>query len=112
VVLGSRVLFVISLLLSCGAAAAESVTPAEFRLKAPQAKRVSVVGTFNGWDPDAHPLHGPDRNGVWTLSLSLTSGRYRYMFVVDGVRWTADPNAVASQDDGFGKRNSLLFHGH
>jgi len=33
------------------------------------------------------------------------------MFVVDGVRWTADPNAVAFQDDGFGKRNSLLFHG-
>src|SRR2546425_4594083 len=37
--------------------------PAVFRLKASQARRVSVVGTFNGWDPQAHPLQGPDRTG-------------------------------------------------
>ncbi len=108
----SRVLFAVPWLVSCAIASKpESIAPAEFRLKAPQAKRVSVVGTFNGWDPDAHPLHGPDRSGVWTLSLPLAPGRYRYMFVVDGVLWIADPNAVASQNDGFGGRNSLLFHG-
>jgi hypothetical protein len=33
------------------------------------------------------------------------------MFVVDGIRWMADPNAVASQNDGFGGKNSVLFHG-
>jgi len=107
-----RVLFAVPLLVSCAIASKpESVGPAEFRLKAPQAKRVSVVGTFNGWDPDAHALQGPDRNGVWTLRLPLPPGQYRYMFVLDGVRWMADPTAVASQNDGFGGRNSLLFHG-
>ena len=51
------------------------------------------------------------RNGVWTVCFPLPPGQYRYMFVVDGARWMADPNAVASQSDGFGGRNSLLFHG-
>ena len=108
----SRVLFLVPLLVSCAIASTpESVASAVFHVKAPQAQRVSVVGTFNGWDPEAHPLHGPDKNGVWTLRLPLSPGQYRYMFVVDGARWMADPNAVASQSDGFGGRNSLLFHG-
>jgi len=108
----SCILFLVPLLVSCTIASTpESVAPAVFHVKAPQAQRVSVVGTFNGWDPEAHPLHGPDKNGVWTLRLPLSPGQYRYMFVVDGARWMADPNAVASQSDGFGGRNSLLFHG-
>ncbi len=72
---------------------------------------MSVVGTFNGWDPQAHPLDGPDRDGVWRVRLPLRPGRYRYMFVVDGIRWLADPAALAQEDDGFGRRNSLLIHG-
>jgi 1,4-alpha-glucan branching enzyme len=89
----------------------ESAVAAEFRFKAPQAKRVSVVGTFNRWDAGAHPLRGPDGDGVWSLRLSLPPGRYRYMFVVDGAGWVADPAALASEDDGFGRRNSLLIVG-
>jgi 1,4-alpha-glucan branching enzyme len=81
-----------------------------FRFKAPAAKRVSVVGAFNGWDPQAHPLRGPDREGVWTLSLLLPPGRYRYLFVVDGVRWVPDPSAAVSEADGFSGRNSVLIH--
>lgn len=109
-----RVLFAVSLLVSCAAlhnSEPDGPVPAVFRLKAPGAKRVSVVGTFNGWDPQAHPLGGPDRNGIWSLSLPLPPGRYRYEFIVDGVRWVTDPNAQASEADGFGARNSLLFHG-
>ena len=83
---------------------------AVFRFTAPGAQRVSVVGVFNGWDPQAHPLRGPDRDGVWTLSLLLPPGRYRYLFVVDGVRWLPDPSAVVSEADGFGGRNSILLH--
>ncbi len=110
----SRVLSAVPLLVSCAALqdrGPESPIPALFRLEAPDAKRVSVVGTFNGWDPQAHPLRGPDRHGVWSLSLPLSPGRYRYLFVVDGVRWVTDPTAVASEEDGFGGHNSVLFHG-
>lgn len=82
-----------------------------FRLKAPGAERVSVVGTFNGWDPEAHRLQGPDPEGVWSLGLLLPPGRYRYMFVVNGDRWVTDPEAQAYEEDGFGGRNALLLHG-
>jgi len=56
-------------------------------------------------------MHGPDNNGEWSVRVALAPGQYRYMFVVDGNRWIPDPNAVASQNDGFGGKNSVLFHG-
>jgi 1,4-alpha-glucan branching enzyme len=37
-----------------------------FAVWAPNAQRVAVVGDFNGWRPDAHPLTPrPDSSGVW-----------------------------------------------
>jgi len=37
-----------------------------FALWAPNAARVSVIGEFNGWDPDAHPLAvRQDGSGIW-----------------------------------------------
>jgi len=39
---------------------------ATFRLWAPNAARVSVIGDFNGWDPDADPLAPRnDGSGLW-----------------------------------------------
>ncbi len=110
----SRFLLAVPLLVGCAApqkTEPESPAPAVFGLKAPEAERVSVVGTFNGWDPEAHPLQGPDRGGVWSLRLFLPPGRHRYMFVVDGVRWVTDPNAAVREEDGFGGYNSVLIHG-
>ncbi|HSR10239.1 MAG TPA: 1,4-alpha-glucan branching enzyme, partial [Thermodesulfobacteriota bacterium] len=39
---------------------------AYFAVWAPNAERVSVIGDFNGWTPDANPL-GPrwDSSGIW-----------------------------------------------
>lgn len=38
-----------------------------FAVWAPNAARVSVVGDFNGWRPDANPLASrPDSSGVWS----------------------------------------------
>lgn len=55
-----------------------------FRLQAPEARTVSVVGDFNGWNRERHPLRrNPD--GVWEASMPLPPGRYAYAFVVDGV---------------------------
>ena len=36
-----------------------------FAVWAPNAERVSVIGDFNGWDPERHPLRSRDRSGVW-----------------------------------------------
>ncbi len=39
---------------------------AHFAVWAPNARRVSVIGDFNGWNPDAHPLAPrEDQSGIW-----------------------------------------------
>ncbi len=37
----------------------------DFVTFAPEANAVSVVGDFNGWDPDSHPLEPRGRSGLW-----------------------------------------------
>ncbi len=61
-----------------------------FRLAAPDAREVSVVGAFNGWDPHADRLRR-GRRGVWSATVDLDSGRWPYLFVVDGA-WIRDPD--------------------
>ncbi len=36
-----------------------------FAVVAPNARRVSVIGEFNQWDPHAHPMHFVPAAGVW-----------------------------------------------
>ena len=77
-----------------------------FVFYAPDARAVTVAGSFNDWSPSAAPLARVDA-GVWTLTLVLPLGQHQYAFVVDGQRWVADPAAPAV-DDGFGRRNSVV----
>ena len=43
-------------------------------LQAPQAGSVSVVGDWNGWDPDRDRLSDPDGDGTWEIRLRLRRG--------------------------------------
>jgi hypothetical protein len=91
---------------------AKPATPAalvtvRFVLVAPEAREVSLAGTFNQWDAHATPLVRTGPTGVWTATLTLPAGQHQYAFVVDGARWVPDPGAPAV-DDGFGRRNSVL----
>ena len=47
----------------------DGVSGVNFRLWAPNAKRVSVVGDFNYWDGRRHPMRFHPQNGVWELFL-------------------------------------------
>jgi hypothetical protein len=68
---------------------------------APAARRVAVVGDFNGWRREVMPLHRDPATHRWTTTLALHDGRHRYAFVVDGTRWAIDPRAPrAPHDDG------------
>ena len=76
-----------------------------FALSAPAAGRVTVIGDFNDWNPEANPL--ARRAGEWSVTLRLKPGRYRYSFVVDGSNWQADPHTPAAEDD-FGTPTSVI----
>jgi 1,4-alpha-glucan branching enzyme len=74
----------------------------EFAVWAPGASAVSVVGDFNGWQRDAHPMHVDHASGVWRLFVPDVRDGARYKFAVcasDGT-WLplkADPYAFASE---------------
>ncbi|HAM50503.1 MAG TPA: hypothetical protein DCP92_07320 [Nitrospiraceae bacterium] len=80
----------------------------QFFYSAPAAKSVTIAGSFNHWDPDQAMLTKPSNEGVWTIVLPLSPGRYEYRFVINGKEWVLDPS-VPSVDDGLGGKNSVLF---
>lgn len=65
----------------------------EFRLKAPKAARVEVVGDFNGWKAGTLSLQRQG-SGLWELMLPLPAGLYRYHYLVDN-EVVLDPNGPA-----------------
>jgi len=88
----------------------DSVAPrvVKFVLIAPQAKRVTLVGDFNGWNQNANAaVRGAD--GSWTTFVPLTPGRHVYSFVIDGKHFVTDPAAPIAPDDGFGQQNSVVL---
>ena len=71
------------------------------------ASRVALAGDFNGWSPESRPLEASGVEGVWSVTVPLTPGRYEYAFVVDGERWVADPLARKVSDE-FGGESSVV----
>lgn len=78
---------------------------ATFSLFAPNAKKVSAAGSFNNWNTNALKLK-KDSQGNWTGSASLKTGRYEYLFFVDG-EWVNDPKARETVTNAFGTINSV-----
>jgi 1,4-alpha-glucan branching enzyme len=54
-----------------------------FAVWAPNAARVSVVGDFNGWDADSHPLRSRGSSGIWEGFVPRVGpgSRYKYRVV-------------------------------
>jgi Carbohydrate-binding module 48 (Isoamylase N-terminal domain) len=83
----------------------------QFVLVAPAATSVALLGDFNDWNADLTPMRSTDGGGVWSVTVPLTPGRYRYVFLVDGEQWVPDPTAPPALDDDFGRPNSVLTIG-
>jgi len=85
----------------------KSVVPitSSFSLAAPTARRVSLAGDFNDWDPEDMPMY-KSSNGVWYLSVSLTPGRHEYRFIADGV-WQDDPASQRKVANAMGSENCV-----
>jgi hypothetical protein len=84
-----------------------SVRPVEFALRTPADSAVVLVGDFNDWNPAATPLRRAS-DGVWSVTVPLRPGRYRYTFIVDGTRWHRDPAAPRALEDDFGAPTSVI----
>lgn len=66
-----------------------------FRVWAPNAKQVSVIGTFNSWNGEAHPLEPAD-GGTWQVCVGCASvgDHYKYQLTTErGVITRIDPHA-------------------
>jgi 1,4-alpha-glucan branching enzyme len=64
----------------------------EFAVWAPNAELVSVIGDFNGWNPDTHPMRVRPEAGVWeTFVPDIGQGaRYKYRVQSRYGRFVAD----------------------
>ena len=71
-----------------------------FRVWAPRAQAVSVVGDFNSWDTSAHPMHKID-SGIWECFITGCKTYDAYKFAVTGadgeLRHKADPYAFHAE---------------
>ncbi len=76
---------------------------ATFRVWAPSASRVAVIGEFNGWDANAHPMVArADDSGIWEASVAGVQRGDAYKFRVIGgdgrhVMDKADPFALCAE---------------
>ena len=92
-------------------ATASGPTPVQFIFLAPSASTVSIVGDFNGWDPDSTPLRAGRDPGVWVVEVPLTPGRHVYSFIVDGRQWFPDPLTARAPESGPDVPSSVVLVG-
>jgi serine protease AprX len=94
------------------AAESESCQNVYFGVWLPNAARVSLIGAFNRWQPDASPLQRTI-NGWWHGVLRLSCGIHPYRFwVVDATypqgRWLRDPENPETAESGYQEVNSQI----
>jgi 1,4-alpha-glucan branching enzyme len=86
--------------------AKKMVRPVNFICIAPAAKRVTLVGDFNDWHPEATPMkRQPD--GAWTAQIQLNHGHHHYQFLVD-TKPVLDPRAQGTARNEKDEKVSML----
>ena len=78
----------------------------EFILEMPAAEQVILMGDFNQWNPNTHPMRKDDK-GVWRKTVMILPGRYEYRFWVDG-EWHNDPRNHLKCPNCFGSENNII----
>lgn len=77
------------------------VSGTAFAVWAPNARRVAVVGDFNGWDAQCHPMYRHLPSGIWDTFVPGASAGDLYKFDIEDVyghrNLKADPYAFCSE---------------
>jgi len=71
-----------------------------------QYKKLTLFGSFNGWDRTNLPMTDPDRDGEFSTKVPLTPGVYQYKFYADG-KEIVDPKNPDKVSNGMGSFNSI-----
>ncbi|MGV8918140.1 MAG: 1,4-alpha-glucan branching protein GlgB [Pseudomonas sp.] len=79
----------------------DGIDGVRFAVWAPNARRVSVVGSFNNWDGRRHPMRARYPSGVWEVFVPRLQPGEAYKYEIlgkDGILpLKADPVALATQ---------------
>jgi 1,4-alpha-glucan branching enzyme len=82
-----------------------------FRVWAPHAESVAVVGEFNGWDAKKNPLQR-EENGLWSVEVPGAKLGQPYQFeLVNGDKTLRKNDAYARQIDAE-KKTSVIYDGN
>lgn len=77
-----------------------------FSVSAPAAKEVYIVGDFNHWKINDESRLVRLNDGSWEKRFTLSPGKYRYKFVVDG-EWVLDTRNEEKEQNPFGTYDSV-----
>ncbi len=79
-------------------------------LAAPGASLVCIVGDFNNWSINSHPMKRL-KSGDFTICLELEPGRhYQYRYLIDDFRWENDWEADSYITNPYGdSENSVVI---
>jgi 1,4-alpha-glucan branching enzyme len=71
-------------------------------------KQVNIVGDFNGWDPQAHPLTKL-KTGDFSITIGLKSGReFQFRYLADKTEWLNDDQPDRLVTNEFQGQNSVV----
>jgi 1,4-alpha-glucan branching enzyme len=74
-----------------------------------KAETVHLVGDFNNWDEKATPMKQAKKNGPFSITLELESGKeFQFRYLVDGTTWHNDWDADKYVPNPFSGDNSVV----
>lgn len=74
------------------------------------ADSVCLVGDFNNWSQDAHPLIRDRYDGTWYIVMELERGKeYQFRYLVNGREWHNDWHADKYVANPYGGTNSVVY---
>jgi 1,4-alpha-glucan branching enzyme len=78
---------------------------------AANAERIMLVGDFNDWSEEAHPLKKAKSDGSYSITVDLPIEQaFQFRYLMDGQRWQNDEAADAYTPTPFGNEQNSVVH--